>query len=322
MIEQVASATKISVRLLHLLEEDQYAELPAKPFIRGFVISYCRFVGVDHRELLVRFDKFIVTKVNERPARDTGHSGYAFERREGDQSRTMLWLVMGFFVLIGGLTMIVLKPNLKRHKHSAADKLRESNVEVVEVSSSPNSTSSFSSSTSSTSPSSSSVSGMALASSSLSSEQSSSAVVIQQVSSLSSAGSVGDPLNSGSGLDPKLVRYKVVLRAQEDLRVRYRVDSRADMEIIVRKGRLLVLRAERTVRLQVSEGTAAVYSLNNSPDKPLNAAPGYTEYSGNPTLSFSQDPTEIKAAPFPQSGKLLPPPPSPRREATSSSSPE
>ena len=36
-IEQVASATKVSVRLLHSLEADQYSELPAKPFVRGFV---------------------------------------------------------------------------------------------------------------------------------------------------------------------------------------------------------------------------------------------------------------------------------------------
>ena len=39
-IEQVASATKVGVRTLILLEADQYAELPVRPFVLGFVRSY------------------------------------------------------------------------------------------------------------------------------------------------------------------------------------------------------------------------------------------------------------------------------------------
>ena len=46
-IEQVASATKIGIKTLHALEEDRYSELPARPFIRGFVTSYARFIGLD-----------------------------------------------------------------------------------------------------------------------------------------------------------------------------------------------------------------------------------------------------------------------------------
>src|SRR4051812_2513019 len=80
-IEQVASATKIGVRLLHALEADHYVELPAKPFIRGFVTSYCRFIGLDPKEILVRFADYIEDRVTDRPARDAGHSGYAFEKR-------------------------------------------------------------------------------------------------------------------------------------------------------------------------------------------------------------------------------------------------
>ena len=87
-IEQVASATKISVRLLHLLESDQYVELPAKPFVRGFVNSYCRFIGIDPKEVLIRYGGFLEERSHERPTRDEGHSGYAFEKREGEQSRT------------------------------------------------------------------------------------------------------------------------------------------------------------------------------------------------------------------------------------------
>src|SRR3954454_16373576 len=81
-IEQVASATKVGVRTLHLLEEDHYSELPAKPFIRGFVTSYCRFVGLDPKEVLARFEDYISQKTNERPNRESGHSGYVFEKKD------------------------------------------------------------------------------------------------------------------------------------------------------------------------------------------------------------------------------------------------
>ena len=137
-IEQVASATKISIRLLHLLESDQYVELPAKPFIRGFVNSYCRFVGMDSKEVLIRYGSFLEERSHERPTRDEGHSGYAFEKPEGEQSRTMLGIVMVAFIVIGGLAFAVLKPQLKRHHNSHADKLRDANESPSpEVSASP-----------------------------------------------------------------------------------------------------------------------------------------------------------------------------------------
>src|ERR1700733_2943944 len=84
-IEQVASATKVGVRTLHALEADHFAELPAKPFIRGFVTSYCRFIGLDAKEVLSRFDSFIDKKASDRPNREAGHSGYAFEKKDGEQ---------------------------------------------------------------------------------------------------------------------------------------------------------------------------------------------------------------------------------------------
>src|SRR5947209_19798491 len=98
-IEQLASATKIGVRQLHALESDHYSELPAKPFVRGFVTSYCRFIGLDPKETLARYHEFIEQKAQDRPTRDSGHSGYAFEKREGEQSRVILWIIMGCFLV-------------------------------------------------------------------------------------------------------------------------------------------------------------------------------------------------------------------------------
>ena len=69
-LEQVASATKINVKILHLLESDHYSDLPAKPFVRGFVSSYAKFIGLDVQDVITRFSEFLEEKVKERPMRD------------------------------------------------------------------------------------------------------------------------------------------------------------------------------------------------------------------------------------------------------------
>ena len=132
-IEQVASATKIGVRTLHSLEGDHYADLPAKPFIRGFVISYCRFIGLDAKEVLSSYTDFIAKKSTERPNREGGHSGYAFEKRDGEQqSRTLLFVAIFSFTIVGGVAVLVLKPSLHHRKNSHIDRLRAAHVQGTE----------------------------------------------------------------------------------------------------------------------------------------------------------------------------------------------
>jgi cytoskeleton protein RodZ len=56
-LDEVAVATKISVKVLNALEHGDLEKLPAKPFIRGFVQSYARYLGLDVKEILVRFQE-------------------------------------------------------------------------------------------------------------------------------------------------------------------------------------------------------------------------------------------------------------------------
>jgi cytoskeleton protein RodZ len=54
-LEEVAVSTKISIKVLQALEEGNVDKLPAKPFIRGFVQSYARYLGLDVKDVLERF---------------------------------------------------------------------------------------------------------------------------------------------------------------------------------------------------------------------------------------------------------------------------
>ncbi len=257
-IEQVASATKIGVRTLHLLEEDQFVDLPAKPFIRGFVTSYCRFIGLEPKEVLARFEDFISSKTTERPNRESGHSGYAFEKKDGEQQgRTILLIAIVSFVVLGGLAVLFFKPSLHHHRKSHIDKLRAGHG------------------THPTSP--------QVGPSPLPSVMVLPAVALSPIpSSLPSlkpsAGSEGggpspvpssapgtnpnDPLDSGVGLQYNEIHHKIIAKILEDVWVRYQVDDRPMRKFIIRKGRQLYLRGKDKAWLQVSNLNAVSISYN------------------------------------------------------------
>jgi cytoskeletal protein RodZ len=54
-IAELAQTTRIPVRILHLLECDEQAELPADVFVRGFLRSYARALGLDEEHVLARY---------------------------------------------------------------------------------------------------------------------------------------------------------------------------------------------------------------------------------------------------------------------------
>lgn len=54
-LEEIASITKIHLHTLELLEAGRWEKLPPEPFIRGFIIAYGKYVGLDPKELLEKY---------------------------------------------------------------------------------------------------------------------------------------------------------------------------------------------------------------------------------------------------------------------------
>ncbi|HVJ63771.1 MAG TPA: RodZ domain-containing protein [Bdellovibrionota bacterium] len=54
-LEEIASVTKIQLGMLKNIEADDYSRLPAPAFIRGFIVNFARFVGVDEHDAVERF---------------------------------------------------------------------------------------------------------------------------------------------------------------------------------------------------------------------------------------------------------------------------
>lgn len=54
-LADIASVTKIPLYQLKLIEENDWKALPARPFLKGFLSAYCRYVGLDADEIWNRY---------------------------------------------------------------------------------------------------------------------------------------------------------------------------------------------------------------------------------------------------------------------------
>ena len=54
-LEEISSATKISVRFLHAIEQEDFAKLPGGIFGRSFIRSYARYLGLDEDRVMAEY---------------------------------------------------------------------------------------------------------------------------------------------------------------------------------------------------------------------------------------------------------------------------
>ncbi len=55
-LEEISQRTRISMKVLQALEEERWEELPADVYVRGFLRTYSRYLGLDENEVLVRYE--------------------------------------------------------------------------------------------------------------------------------------------------------------------------------------------------------------------------------------------------------------------------
>ncbi len=64
-LEEIANATNISVRFLVALENDDYSDLPAEVFVKGFIRAYAKCIGTDSNEVILAYEEWIDRKKNK-----------------------------------------------------------------------------------------------------------------------------------------------------------------------------------------------------------------------------------------------------------------
>ena len=71
-LEEIAAATKINLRYLKALEEDDFAEFPSDFFARSVIRSFARAVGLDEKETLARLQPLGREAARKMPGEETG----------------------------------------------------------------------------------------------------------------------------------------------------------------------------------------------------------------------------------------------------------
>ena len=131
-VDDAARALKLSNRQVESLEQDDWASLPGKTMIRGFVRNYARLVGLDGRELMAALEGMAMPKSPElRGAEGTPVS----MPKEGKSDRKdVLRVLAGLLVLV--LAMVAyffLPPDIWQSTVQAIKDASQSNEAVVDT---------------------------------------------------------------------------------------------------------------------------------------------------------------------------------------------
>ncbi len=89
---EIVVATRISLRFLEALENEDWDKLPGGVFNRGFVRAIARFLGLDEEKLLAEYD---LARGDQAPE---------FVSPENRIPQTSKWLLVGF--VLGALVVI------------------------------------------------------------------------------------------------------------------------------------------------------------------------------------------------------------------------
>jgi cytoskeleton protein RodZ len=93
-LEEVAQATRVSVCQLEALEGENFAELPAPVFVKGFIRAYCHHLNVSSDEALARYRDFL--------GEPAATEGAAPGRRAPSWSANPIFISLLLLVVFGG----------------------------------------------------------------------------------------------------------------------------------------------------------------------------------------------------------------------------
>ena len=116
-LDQIATATKISTRMLKALEDEKFDLLPGGIFNKGFIRSYAKFLGIDEEQAVA---DYVAATGPEEPINNLPQIADVPERpaRQLDEEGTISWTTIVVLVLLvaigyGGWTY---------HNHRKAEK--------------------------------------------------------------------------------------------------------------------------------------------------------------------------------------------------------
>jgi cytoskeletal protein RodZ len=263
-IEQIATATRIHLKVLQALENDEYSQLPARAFTRGFIITYCKSLQLNPDEILSSYHDFLESKFSERPEKDKGHQGYAFETRESEQQKKGMMIIASSAAFFAILTLLFFKPQNHKHREKHKELMTEQTESNPSEDGIPGSGNPTSSSTPMNGAEVAARTPVVSASPMIAANPSPSSTPVPTPSEIVKATPTpapNDNLNKGDLLKPEEVGVKLNVQAKEDVLVKYQSDERPPFNLNLRKDRQLVIKASQKIRFETEHPELLVYKI-------------------------------------------------------------
>ncbi len=249
-LEEIAAATKISVRFLESLERETFDRLPGGIFNRGFVRAYARYLGLDEEKLLADYELVHHDEHDVKPILEADAKSF--------RTQLFLFAVVSVLVLVGiawgGYRLA------RRYGPALLARFTQSaNVKAVIPSSAPMSAEAGSGTASadSGSPKASSAALPASAGTPLTG----------QTQSASGAGVVPAGQSSAAAHTP--TQLELQIDALGDTRVTVTADGVRQIDRLLHRGDSRHVRAREVIELQTSDASAVVLTLNGETLPPL-----------------------------------------------------
>ena len=124
-LEAISGTTKIHIRFLRALEDNNFEELPGEVFIRGYIRSYADTIGSDPEETLNVYEEFVGNKVSLNNLDSVYQSNTSVIRFLGYALTGLLILVLVFGVKILLSNQYKLGEQKTNHSLSLPEKVLE-----------------------------------------------------------------------------------------------------------------------------------------------------------------------------------------------------
>lgn len=101
-LDDISSEIKVSVRLLKALEADDYQSLPHNAFVKGYIKAYCKYLGVDGNEALLRYELYLQEIAEfEEPAKAPKSIDVAERSYPVRKFLTLALVAVGVIIILG-----------------------------------------------------------------------------------------------------------------------------------------------------------------------------------------------------------------------------
>lgn len=262
-IEQVAAATKINVKLLSELEKDRFDALPAKPFVRGFITSYVRFLGLDPKTVFHRYEGYLAEKASPQDKKTETETHIFVEKDvQKDRSKTFLAIIMISILCLGGVAYFLL-PSLKHKKHRQRAIVQEQTT-VIPPLAAPSAVVSSPVAPAASSPTGAPSKQASPSQAAITPALPAPAPATNATSNaMSSSTAATTPAKKLEPIPPNEAKYLLIVRALEDSWVKYQVDDRPIQQYTLKQDKTIFVRARQSIRFSAARPEVLEISFDN-----------------------------------------------------------